>query len=146
MRFRRRKAAPNPQTAKPQQAPAKQAERDPNPLERAKIEEKMAAFLAARATPEPEKRPGEFWRRLDMAQKLGVPLHEIGELPPGPSPRWDARAGHKLDPYRADPARRIPTQKEVDKIMRRPRGSLIRTYMSKPPRPTKFIDERIHGW
>ena len=55
----------------------------------AKQEAAAADYSARHLTRPVEKHDGEFWRRLDVAQKLGVPLHEVPELPPGPPLRWD---------------------------------------------------------
>lgn len=107
------------------------ADHSQNPLEAARAEAAAAAFSASNLV-RPEKHDGEFWRRLDLAQKLGVPLHEVGELPAGPPQRWDMRVD-RLDPYRPDAGRRIPTQRTVDRIMAGASGrSLMSTYASKP--------------
>jgi hypothetical protein len=108
-----------------------------NPLEEKRREEALAEYLAKTATP---GKSIEQLRREREAVKHGVSLEEIGELPPGPPPRWDAR-GDKLDPYRPDPVRRIPTQGEVNRIMRPPRFSMMDTYRLKPAPRTRF-----YGW
>jgi hypothetical protein len=116
-----------------------------NPFEEERAEQDAAEYAARNLVRTPERHDGEFWRRLAVAEQLGVRLDEVPELPAGPAARWDFRVD-RLDPYRPDSRRRIPSQGEVNRIMRPPRFSMMSTYALKPPKAMKFYDERVHGW